>query len=207
MQTILISGFEPFGGKTDNSSQRVIAKLDGVWVSEQTRVKVCCLPVVRRKSARLLLDAVNRYQPSAVIALGEARRDSISLERVAINIDDYSIPDNEQNQPIDEVIVVDAPAAYWSSLPIKRVYRMLKQHDIPVEISNTAGTFVCNHVFFQLQHALQKTSIISGFVHVPVLEALDRKRNMDLSTVVEGVRLMAHLLSQNITERDSLSDS
>ena len=126
------------------------------------------LPCVFGLSAQLLVQALAQHQPDVVLALGLAQgREGISIERVAINVDDARIPDNVGQQPIDTPVVPGGPAAYFSTLPIKRLAQGLQQAGHPVNISQTAGTFVCNHVFYALQHHLYGQRAMSGFVHLP----------------------------------------
>jgi pyroglutamyl-peptidase len=121
-------------------------------------------------SAQVLVQAVAQHPPDVVLALGLAQgREGISIERVAINVDDARIPDNAGQQPIDTPVVPGGPAAYFSTLPIKRLAQGLQQAGHPVHISQTAGTFVCNHVFYALQHHLHGQGVMSGFVHLPAL--------------------------------------
>lgn len=168
---ILITGFEPFGGETVNPSWEVAKQVDGLMVSGAELAAVQ-LPCVFSKSLQLLSQAIDLHQPNMVLSLGQADgRSDFSIERVAINVCDARIPDNEGAQPIDEPVVPDGPAAYFSSLPIKKMASALKAQGFPAAISQTAGTFVCNQVFYGLQHALKDKGVMSGFVHVPLLPA------------------------------------
>ena len=172
MKTILISGFEPFDTHLTNPSMQVVQDLNGHIMSNGTRIVGCILPVVQNRSADVLLQQIDHHKPSAIVALGVAHRASISLERVALNIDDFSIPDQDGHTPKDESIIPSAPIAYWSTLPIKELFAQIQGLNIPVEISNSAGTYVCNHLFFKLQHALRDHDIPSGFIHVPTVQTL-----------------------------------
>jgi pyroglutamyl-peptidase len=128
------------------------------------------LPCVFGLSAQVLVQAVAQHAPDVVLALGLAQgREGISIERVAINVDDARIPDNAGQQPIDTPVVPGGPAAYFSTLPIKRLAQGLQQAGLPAHISQTAGTFVCNHVFYALQHRMHGQRAMSGFVHLPAL--------------------------------------
>ena len=173
---ILITGFEPFGGEIVNPSWEVAKQLDGLIVAGAQLVAVQ-LPCVFSKSLLALSDALEAHHPNMVLSLGQAdgRRD-FSIERVAINVCDARIPDNEGAQPIDEPVVPDGPAAYFSSLPIKKMAAALKAQGFPAAISQTAGTFVCNQVFYGLQHALAGKGTMSGFVHVPLMPVQAAKR-------------------------------
>lgn len=128
------------------------------------------LPCAFGVSVKGLRKLLRRHRPELVLCMGQAGgRAAISLERIAINVDDARIPDNLGLSPIDEPVILGGPAAYWSTLPIKAIVRALFQAQIPGEISQTAGTFVCNHIFYALMHALRKSKARGGFIHVPFL--------------------------------------
>lgn len=166
---ILITGFEPFCGESVNPSWEVAKQLDGLSVAGAQLVAVQ-LPCVFSKSLQALTNALEVHHPNMVLSLGQADgRSDFSIERVAINVCDARIPDNEGVQPIDEPVVAHGPAAYFSSLPIKKMAAALKAQGFPAAISQTAGTFVCNQVFYGLQHALAGKGTMSGFVHVPLM--------------------------------------
>lgn len=165
---ILITGFEPFGGETLNPSWEVAKQLDGIKVLGAEVVAVQ-LPCVFATSLKCLSQALEKHQPRMVLSLGQADgRSDFSIERVAINVCDARIPDNAGAQPIDEPVVEGGPAAYFSSLPIKKMAAALKAQGFPAAISQTAGTFVCNQVFYGLQHALAGKEVVGGFIHVPL---------------------------------------
>lgn len=142
--------------------------LDG-RVIEGHRVSAVILPCRFGEAAVALREAIDRVQPSLVIACGEAGgRAEISLERVAINVDDARMADNAGKQPIDRTIAEDGPVAYWSTLPIKAIGRAIYARGIPVAVSETAGTFVCNHLFYALMRVLaEQPGVRGGFIHVP----------------------------------------
>lgn len=190
MPNILISGFAPFSHHQNNPSMQIAQQLHGTLLPNNTRIIGCELPVVQHQCIQLLLQKIQQYTPIIIIALGVSSRSCISLERVALNIDDFSIPDNAGNQPIDAPILHNAPPAYWSTLPIKKLFSLLQKQRIPVEISNSAGTFVCNHLFFHMQHALSSTHTQSGFIHVPTT------KDIPLSTQVGSILKIATYLSQ-----------
>lgn len=173
---ILITGFEPFGGETENPSWEAARLLHGMRVGECDLVSVQ-LPCVFSKSLEALENALKLHQPQMVIALGQADgRSDVSIERVAINVCDARIPDNEGAQPVDVAVVQGGPAAYFSTLPIKKMVTTLKSNGYPASVSQTAGTFVCNQVFYGLQHALKDQKVASGFIHVPLLPSQAAKR-------------------------------
>jgi len=166
---ILLTGFEPFGGGSVNPSWLVAQHLAGVDLAGE-QLQAVQLPCVFGLSAQRLVQALAQHQPDVVLALGLAQgREGISIERVAINVDDARIPDNAGQQPIDTPVVPGGPAAYFSTLPIKRLAQGLQQAGHAAHISQTAGTFVCNHVFFTMQHHLRGQHVMSGFVHLPAL--------------------------------------
>ena len=166
---ILITGFEPFGGQSINPSWEVARALDGLHLP-QAQVRAVQLPCVFAQAMTVLKRALQDTEPDIVLALGQAEgRSDISVERIAINIMDARIADNAGAQPIDQPVVVGGPAAYFSTLPIKHLVNRLRAVGFPASVSQTAGTFVCNQVFYALQHALAGRAVRSGFVHLPLL--------------------------------------
>lgn len=167
---ILVTGFEPFGGEPVNPSALVAMALHG-RVIDGVPVLGAVLPCVFGAAIDGLRDALDRHRPRLVLALGQAAgRAAFSLERVAINVDDARIPDNAGARPIDRPVVAGAAAARFTTLPVKAMVAALRDAGHPAELSNSAGTFVCNHVFYGLQHALRaRRSVRSGFMHLPLL--------------------------------------
>lgn len=168
MPHVLLTGFAPFGGESTNPSWEAVQALEGEVVAGH-RIVARCLPVEFDASLHALQQALDELVPSLVICVGQAGgRAQMSLERVAINIIDARIPDNAGAQPIDEPVAADGPAAYFTSLPIKAMLAALRNAGFPAEISQTAGTYVCNHVFYALMHALRGLpGVRGGFVHIP----------------------------------------
>jgi pyroglutamyl-peptidase len=166
---ILLTGFEPFGGDTTNPSWQVAQALHGERI-EGARVEAVCLPTAFGAADAALGVALDRVRPQLVLCLGlAANRTALSVERLAINIDDARIPDNAGASPIDEPVVAGAPAAYFATLPIKAIVAALQEAGLPAEVSHSAGTFVCNHVFFALMHRLRRRrGVRGGFMHVPL---------------------------------------
>lgn len=168
MQTVLLTGFEPFDNDLVNPSWEAARELDGVQVSEGVQIVARCLPCAFATAGEYLAQLISELKPAMVIATGLAPgRSEISIERVAININDARIPDNLGQQPIDTAVVVDGPAAYFSTLPIKAIVKALRDAGFAAAVSQTAGTFVCNQVFYLLQHRLAGAGVRSGFIHVP----------------------------------------
>ena len=193
--TVLLTGFDPFDGDQTNPSWEAVRQLDGE-VLRGHRIVTACLPTEFRRSLRVLRSAITQHHPSLVLCIGLAGgRSQLALERVAINIDDARIPDNAQYRPIDVPIVRNGPVAYFSTLPIKAMLLALQQANLPVEISQSAGTFVCNHVFYGLMHTLaSKTDVRGGFVHIPFSPKEAEKRgcatSLAESEVVRALRLL-----------------
>ena len=179
MLSVLVTGFEPFGGDAINSSLEAVKALAKAWDALTGAIlHTAQLPVTFAGAAPALMRAIAETKPDAVIAVGYAAGSSeIRLERVAVNVIDARIPDNAGSQPVDEAVEPDGPTAYFSTLPIKRALARLGERKIPAIVSNSAGTYVCNAVFYALQHALAGTATCSGFVHVPALGELAAPRS------------------------------
>jgi len=165
---VLLTGFAPFGGETDNPSWNAVSYLDGAVIAGH-RIVARRLPVEFGASVDALRDMIDMLAPALVLCVGQAGgRSQLSIERVAINVDDARIPDNVGAAPVDQPIVSGGPAAYFATLPIKAILSDLRDAGIAAEISQTAGTYVCNHVFYGLMHALRaRPAIRAGFVHIP----------------------------------------
>lgn len=196
MPTVLITGIEPFDGETLNPSWEAVRRLDGTQVAGATLV-ARQLPCVIGKVVGVLRQAIAETRPDVVICLGQAGgRSDISVERVAINVVDARIPDNEGRQPIDEPVVEGAPAAYFSTLPIKAIVRDLRAAGVPASVSSTAGTYNCNTIFYGLAHyiATEQPALRGGFVHVPYLPEMAARHpgqpSLALDTLIEGVKVM-----------------
>jgi len=184
--TLLLTGFDPFDGAQSNPSWDAASALDGRIVGGH-RVAARQLPTEFDASLRVLRAAIRETRPSLVVCTGLAGgRKELSLERVAINVDDARIPDNAGAQPVDARIAPRGPAAYFSTLPIKAMLAALQRQGIPANVSQTAGTYVCNHVFYGLMHALRRTpGVPGGFIHVPVAG----RGGMPLDQIVDGLRI------------------
>ncbi|MBH1963903.1 MAG: pyroglutamyl-peptidase I [Comamonadaceae bacterium] len=193
--SVLVTGFDSFGGNTVNASWLIAQQLHGSRIAGH-RLISAQLPTVFSQSATDLYALMREHCPALVICLGlsESTR-SISIERIAINVDDARIADNAGRQPIDEPVVLGAPAAYFSLLPIKAMRAAINAKGIPAEISQSAGTFVCNHVFFKLMHLLatddQFKGVRGGFMHVPPVSETDGQ-GLPLAQLVDGVRIGVH---------------
>ena len=168
---VLITGFDKFGGESINPSSLCVNSLPDVI--DNIEIKKVTLPTVFKDSSRVLEENIKSFSPNIVICIGQAGgRSKITPERIAINIDDARIPDNIGNSPIDEAIRKDGENAYFSTLPIKAIVDELNKNNIPSAISNTAGTFVCNHIMYEALYITSKNypNIKAGFIHIPYIE-------------------------------------
>ncbi|MCR5882602.1 pyroglutamyl-peptidase I [Rhizobacter sp. J219] len=174
--TVLLTGFDPFGGASLNPSWLAVQALHGRLVAGR-RVVAARLPTVFDESLTQLGALLDAHAPELVLCVGLANgRRAMSIERVAINLNDASLADNQGARPVDTPVVPHGPTAYFSSLPVKAMLLALQKQGLPVELSQTAGTFVCNHVFYGLMHTLAtdpaRAGVRGGFVHVPDLDVL-----------------------------------
>ena len=167
---VLVTGFEPFGGASLNPSQAVVERLKTAVIPD-VELQCAVLPVEFGRSAAVLTGLIDELAPRVVLALGQAEgRSKITPERVAINLDDARIADNAGVLRSEIQIVERGPAAYFSTLPVKDIVQALDADGIPAAISTTAGTFLCNHVFYAMQHHCVGRDISSGFIHMPLME-------------------------------------
>lgn len=189
---VLVTGFDPFGGEKLNPALEAIKSLPSEI--QGAEVRWLEVPTVFYKSAKILEEEIRVYQPDIVLCIGQAGgRKGLTPERVAINQDDARIQDNEGNQPIDRPIQLDGPPAYFSSLPIKAMVQAIKEEGLPASVSNTAGTFVCNHLMYQVLYLVEKEfpTIKAGFMHIPYMmeQVIDKPNTpaMDLVDIVRGI--------------------
>jgi pyroglutamyl-peptidase len=212
-KTVLLTGFEPFSGETTNPSREIARWLDGSEIAGH-QIVGSILPSVFRVCTVALKKLIRDIDPDLVVCLGQAGgRAGITPERVAINVDDARIPDNAGQQPVDQPIVPHGPTAYWSKLPIKAIVATLYQRGVPASVSQTAGTFVCNHLFYVLMHelAISVPSAPSrarkgGFIHVPFLpEQAERQRARTGGRRPPSLRFETMLQAVEIAVRVSLS--
>jgi pyroglutamyl-peptidase len=166
---VLVTGFEPFGGSLVNPSQRVVEHLAAErWTT--LNLQTAILPVDGRAGPARLLQLVNALCPDVVLCLGEARRRAaISIERVALNLMDYRIADNAGQMVTDEPVVAGGPAAYFVTLPVRRMQMAVQAAGVPVELSLSAGAYLCNQVLYTLLHRLDGSTAWGGFIHLPAL--------------------------------------
>ena len=200
---IIVTGFDPFGGEKINPSIECVKALPEVEGVELIRLE---LPTVFKESAKRLNEVINDVKPDAVLSVGQAGgRAGITMERIAINVDDARIPDNISQQPIDEEIQVEGEAAYFSTLPIKRIVKAIREAGISAEVSNSAGTFVCNHIMYQALFAATKADkpFKAGFMHIPFIpEQTTDKPSLPLEESTKALQIAIETIRDYINDED-----
>ncbi|WP_462410277.1 pyroglutamyl-peptidase I [Neobacillus sp. Marseille-QA0830] len=198
MKTLLLTGFEPFLEFPINPTEKIVTELDGKTVGAY-QIKGLLLPVTYEEAGRRVLDAIDQIKPDAVISLGLAGgRANITPERIAINCRDGA-PDNNGVVLNDAPIYEDGPAGYFSKLPIRKFVETLKENGYPAEISNTAGTYLCNNVMYTALHALKDQPVPAGFIHIPASHELAVKQKKATPSwsdrdLLEAVKQMIEVL-------------
>ena len=193
MSKILVTGFEAFDKSALNPSAEIIKALKG------DDLVTAILPVVFGQASSKLKELIDLHKPSAVLCLGLAvGRSEITPERIAINLDNARIADNAGNQPLEQRVIADGPDGHFSTLPIEKMVTSMKAAGIPASISLSAGTFVCNHIFYVLQDYLKDSSVKSGFMHVPLMDEQRREfptlPTMPIRQMIAGVQISLDVL-------------
>ena len=205
MKKLLLTAFTPFDGEKINPALEAV-KLVKDRIGNLLIVKLE-VPTVFGKSIDTVREAIEREKPDFVLSIGQAGgRAEITPERVAINLDDARIPDNEGNQPIDEPIFPDGENAYFSTLPVKAMVEAIRKEGLPSSLSNSAGTYVCNHLMYGVLYYLDKRPVIkAGFIHVPYIpEQTKNKKEMpalELSEIVRGLEAAITAIAINETDK------
>lgn len=202
---ILLTAFEPFGGDTVNPAQEAVALVaDTVAGAQIVKIDV---PVVFGKAIETVRAAMEREQPDAVLCIGQAGgRIGLTPERVAINCDDGRIPDNEGNQPVDQPVMADGAPAYFATLPVKAMVNAIKAAGVPASLSNTAGTYVCNHLMYGVLYHIAKSypAMRGGFMHVPFLhEQVSNRPNtpsLSRADIVTGIEAALKAIVENASD-------
>ena len=200
---IIVTGFDPFGGETINPSIECVKALPEIEGVELIRLE---LPTVFKESAKRLNEVINDVKPDAVLSVGQAGgRPGITMERIAINVDDARIPDNISQQPIDETIQTEGEAAYFTTLPIKRIVKAIREAGISAEVSNSAGTFVCNHIMYQSLFAASKADkpFKAGFMHIPFIpEQTTDKPSLPLEESTRALQIAIETIRDYLNDED-----
>ncbi len=202
---LLITGFEPFGGSPINPSEQVVHALEKNPPGS-LELFTAILPVDRERGPAALLSAIQAYNPQAVLCLGEAaRRPVVSVERIAVNLMDYRIPDNSGQQVTDLPVRPEGPAAYFCTLPVREIANAIQTAQVPVELSLSAGAYLCNQVLYELLHeqAAHRPLMRGGFIHLPalpeqVIHSSPQSPSMSLETSLRAVRAAIEVIQASI---------
>jgi len=189
---VLITAFEPFGGDTSNITNDILQAIAKDGFADERDIALLALPVSRSDSLSKLISAMKSVNPDMVICLGQDNdRSEISIEKIAINLCCYRMPDNAGEQPGDEPVVEDGPAAYFSTLPVDALRECLTAAGIPANVSYSAGTYVCNSLFYGLMHYLESElpGVRGGFIHIP------RASATNLAPMTQAVKLAIERLN------------
>lgn len=189
---ILLTAFEPFGGEAVNPSLEILRALEG-----RSDVVACRVPVVFHSAAETVFTHPRFGECGAVLMLGQAKgRAGLTVERIALNVDDASMPDNAGEQPVDRPILPGGPAAYFATIPIKAAVSAIRASGVPASVSNSAGTYVCNHLMYSVLARLDAGGVPAGFIHVPCLpqQASPGLPSMTLPDMVRGVSAVLDIL-------------
>ncbi|MDI6601518.1 MAG: pyroglutamyl-peptidase I [Thermoanaerobacteraceae bacterium] len=207
MPKILLTGFEPFGGEKVNPSALAVKELAGKVVNG-FEIVTGEIPVVTQKCIDETIKLIKEHSPVAVVNVGQAGgRMEISVEKVAINVKDYRIPDNEGNQMRFASIAEDGPAAYFATIPVEKIAEEMVKQTVPASVSYTAGTYCCNEVFYGISHYIHTNNlnISNGFIHIPfILEqaagVTPPRPSMSLETIVKGLEIAITTLTEYIEQ-------
>ncbi|KAB8292858.1 pyroglutamyl-peptidase I [Bifidobacterium avesanii] len=206
MTTVLITGFDPFGGEKVNPAFESVKLLPSAIVG--ARIVKLEVPTAYARSAAVLEEAIERERPDAVICVGQAGgRSALTVERVAINLAEASIPDNDGDQPVDRPLREDGDAAYFASVPVKAMIRGIRDHGLPAFVSYTAGTFVCNAIMYNLLYLIDHRfpGVKGGFIHVPyepgqVVGKPNGTPSMPLATIAKGLEAAVEAAVKDISD-------
>jgi pyroglutamyl-peptidase len=194
MTKVLLTGFEPFGTATSNPSGEIVKQISG------DNIVTAILPVAYTQSAERLLELIAEHNPDVVICLGQAEgRTQITPEKVAINLDDARLADNEGVLRNDMKIIDAGPDGYFSTLPVNEIVEAIKAKGVPATVSLSAGAFLCNHVFYVVQNKFAGTKVRSGFVHVPLMDSQAPEfpglPTMPLDQMVVAIKVILELIA------------
>lgn len=186
MKKLLITGFDPFGGATVNPSWQAVSRLpDTVGDFELCKLEI---PTVYDLATRVVLEKAAEFQPDVILCVGQAGgRDSITPERIGVNIRDARISDNAGNQPRGEFVAEDGPAAYFATVPVVKMVQAVEAAGIKATVSNSAGAFVCNDTLYGVLHHFAGTDVRCGFIHVPYIPQQGNP-SMELEQITAGLQ-------------------
>lgn len=201
----LVTGFDAFGGDEVNPSSLAVGRLKKRL--GKVAVQAAELPTSFARSTEALRAAIAKAKPDIVLCVGQAGgRSELCLERVAINVQDARIRDNDGKQPIDKPVVAGGPSAHFTTLPIKACVAAMRQAGLPAAVSNTAGTFVCNHIFYALMDiaAAHPTPLRGGFLHIPYMPEqaarLGGAPSMSVDDIVRGIEIILETSASRLAD-------
>jgi pyroglutamyl-peptidase len=204
MTTVLLTGFEPFAGAASNSSWDAVERVAETW-SGDAQLVIELLPVTFAGASASMRTLIDNHKPDLVIGVGLADgRAAITPERVAINLEDARIPDNAGDQPDSRGIDATGPAAYFSGLPVKAIAARIREAGIPSQISDTAGTYVCNSLMYSTLRAIEGTDVMAGFIHVPCSRELASgtgKPSLDIDDIARGLTIAIEVSLEELARR------
>jgi pyroglutamyl-peptidase len=204
MTTVLLTGFEPFAGAASNSSWDAVERVAQTWSGEAELI-IELLPVTFAGASASMRELIKRHKPDLVIGVGLADgRAAITPERVAINLEDARIPDNAGDQPDSRAIDPAGPAAYFSGLPVKAIAARIREAGIPSQVSDTAGTYVCNSLMYGAMRAVEGTDVMAGFIHVPCspeLAAGTGNPYLEIDDIARGLTIAIEVSLETRAER------
>ncbi len=203
---ILVTGFDPFGGETVNPAYEAVKLLpDNIAGAEIIKLEI---PTVFTRSVSVVEEAINKHQPDVVLSIGQAGgRTSITVEKVAINLAEARIPDNDGEQPLEQALQPDGETAYFATIPVKAIVNRIRENGIPSNISYTAGTYVCNSIMYNVLYLTHKKypHIKAGFIHVPfsteqVSGKPDGTASMTVETISKAISHALEVISENTSD-------
>ena len=202
MKEVLLTGFGAYAEEADNPSGAIARRLDG-WQEDGVRIRGVLLPVDSVRMAEMLAEAIETVRPDVVLVTGVTPgRAAVAVERIAINMQDFPIPDVKGVDPIDEAVVAGGPSAYFSTLPIKAILAEWRSRHIPAYVSNSAGTYVCNQTFYLARHLTEGSQVIAGLVHIPLVSSsaatvLPPPPSLSFELLEEAVRTAAVIAAKH----------
>ena len=193
MKKLLITGFEPFGGESINPSWEAVLRLPDE-IGDYALTKLC-IPVVFGKATQKVVEMAKEVCPDAIVCIGQAGgRYGVTPEMVGINLRHATIPDNENNQPMDEPIVENGANAFFSTLPVRKIATAIKEQGIPSQVSYSAGAYVCNDVLYTLLSQFENTKTKVGFIHVPYSDEQNKQPSLSLDNIVKALTVAIEVM-------------
>jgi pyroglutamyl-peptidase len=208
MTTVLLTGFEPFGGDPTNPSWDAVELVAASWSERggpgDVELVIELLPVTFGGASASIVELIDRHHPGLVIGVGLAEgRDAVTPERVAINVEDARIADNDGDRPVDRATVAGGPAAYFSGLPTRAIVERIREAGIPSSLSDSAGTYVCNSLMYSTMRAVEGTDVVAGFIHVPCSRELGEAKGKPWLELDDIARALAIAIEVSLAVKSS----